>query len=456
MTDNDYTPAIADALPPGYRFDEFEIQDVIHTTPGGIVYRAWDHQLERAVTIREYMPRALTVRGEDKQLILRSKQDQTAFSAGLNVFIQEARHLARFNHPNLVQVLRFWLQNETAYSVTLFYSGITLAELHQQQPETIDDAWIRAVLPMLCSALAALHQGGFIHRDLSLRSIQIQDNGIPLLLNFGVTRQHSDEHSDISKTLLHPGFAPLEQYTDDLENQIGPWTDIYALGAVLYTLVTGTCPPASVTRSILDNCVTLSETQPAGYSPSLLLAIDRALALKPEDRPQSIEAFAALADIPLDGAMTAGAKSTGTMLVPVDEAADTAVLPWWSRVKTPAQIAAGVLVGVIAGALLFGTRQPAAPTASAPAVTPDKTPAAAPVTPAPAGGPIARVYVKMNDADRLLVNGKPQKAVTATSGYAFLQLPAGKYEITLESGTQTHTQSLLVADPGTWLLNPQG
>nr|WP_318381387.1 serine/threonine-protein kinase [uncultured Enterobacter sp.] len=455
MTDNDYTPAIADALPPGYRFDEFEIQDVIQTTPGGIVYRAWDHLLERAVAIREYMPRALTVRDDDMQLTLRSKQDQAAFSAGLNVFIQEARQLAHFNHPNLVQVLRFWRQNETAYTVTLFYSGITLAELQQQQPEVIDEAWIRRMLPMVCGALAALHADGLVHRDLSLKSIQIQDNGIPLLLNFGVTRQQGDEASDISKTLLHPGFAPLEQYTDDLQNQIGPWTDIYALGAVLYTLITGTCPPASVTRSILDNCITLSEKGPSGYSPALLLAIDKALALKPEARPQSIAEFAALAEIPLgEVGELSGAKKPGTMLVPVEEPAASRATALWPRLKIPLSLAAGLVVGVIVGAFLFGATPSTAPGSTASTASPVVT--GTPVVTAPAGGPVARVYIKMNDADQLLVNGKPQKAVAASSGYGFLQLPAGKYDITLQSGSQTHTQSLTVGAPGTWLLNPQG
>lgn len=453
MTTSDYTPAIADALPPGYRFDEFEIQDVLQTTPCEIIYRAWDHQLERAVIIREYMPRAMVVRSDDMHLTLRSQQDHPAYSAGLAAFIQDARRLAKFNYPELVQVLRFWTENDTAYTVTRYYSGITLAELHQQQPDVLDEEWVRRILPMLCGALAALHAEGVIHRDLSPKSIQIQDNGVPLLLTFGVSRPQGDEVRDLNTTMLHAGYAPLEQYSSDLENQIGPWTDIYALGAVLYTLITGVAPPASVTRSIQDNCIRLTENPPAGWSPALLRAVDQALALKPEARPQSIDAFAALAEINTHRSTEIGRlKKTGTMLVPVEEDAATAK-PLWARAKTPLQVAAGVLVGVIVGALLF-RGEPADLPETPPTAT--ATPTATPVTPTPAGGLIARVYIRMSDADRLLVNGKPQKAVAASSGFAFIQLPAGKYDITLQSGSQTHTQSLAIATPGTWLINPQG
>lgn len=461
MTDNDYTPRIPDALPPGYRFDEFEIQEVIDSTNTGIIYRAWDHQLERQVAIREFMPRALTVRSDNMRLVLRSKHDSVAFNAGLNSFIQEARQLAHFNHPNLLQVLRFWTLNETAYTATLFYSGISLAELQQQQPEIVDEAWLRHMLPMLCGALAALHDGGYIHRDLSLKSIQIQDNGIPLLLNFAASRRNTNGISDESKTLLHPGFAPLEQYTEDLESKLGPWTDIYALGAVLYTLITGNVPQASVARSIQDACTPLTASRPEGYSPGLLLAVDRALALKPEDRPQSIAEFAALAEIPLgDNDPLGDGKQTGTMMVAVtQESPEATAVPVWKRYQSPLQIAAGVAVGFVAGAAVF-SGQPARVnerTAPAPqtAAVKSKTAPVADKAAVAADGLIARVYIRMAASDQLEVNGKPQKHVPTSNGYGILQLPAGKYDITLRNQERARNVSLSVVKPGTWLLNPQ-
>jgi serine/threonine protein kinase len=457
MTDNDYTPRIPDALPPGYRFDEFEIQEVIDSTNTGMVYRAWDHQLERPVAIREFMPRALTVRSDNMRLVLRSKQDSTAFNAGLNSFIQEARQLAHFNHPNLLQVLRFWTLNETAYTATLFYSGLTLAELQQQQPEIVDEAWIRRMLPPLCGALAALHDGDYIHRDLSLKSVQIQDSGVPILLNFAASRRNVNGMSDESKTLLHPGFAPLEQYTEDLQNQLGPWTDIYALGAILYTLITGNTPQASVARSIHDTCTPLAELQPAGYSSSLLLAVDRALSLKPESRPQSIAEFAALAEIPL-GDEASGDQQPGTMLVALEEEkTDAPALPLWKRYQSPLQIAAGVIIGLIAGAAIFGrSTTEVAETVSAAPQKPAVENKAAPVAESAAAvGLIARVYVRMEEGDRMFVNGKPQKNIPTSNGYGQLQLPEGKYDIMLRNQDQSRSTSLSVTHPGTWLLNPQ-
>lgn len=452
MKNNDYTPRTPDALPPGHRFDEFEIQDVIDSNNTGIVYRAWDHQLERPVVIREFMPRALTVRSDNLRLVLRSKKDKLAFNAGLNRFVAEARQLAHFNHPNLLQVLRFWTLNETAYTAMLFYSGISLAELHQQQPEIINEAWLRHMLPMLCGALAALHEGGCLHRDLSLKSIQIQDNGTPLLLDFAASRSNPGGISSESKTSLQAGYAPLEQYTVDLEDQLGPWTDIYALGAVLYTLITHTCPPASVTRSIQDGCEPLAERHLEGYPRGLLLAIDCALSLKPEDRPQSITEFAALADIPLgDTGDLTSTKKPGTMLIPIEPVGSSEVFPFWKRYKSLIQIAAGVAIGIVIGALMFGrtTVQEEIPaTKTAMTKTGMETSAANTMT--------SRLYIKMDEAEHLAVNGKMQMDIPTSNGYGSLELPPGKYTLTLSGKNRSRTVTLSVAKPGTWLVNPQG
>ncbi|HEY2453690.1 MAG TPA: serine/threonine-protein kinase [Scandinavium sp.] len=456
MTDNDYTQRPPDALPPGYRFDEFEIQDVIDASNDNIVYRALDHQLERQVAIREFLPRTLMVRSETQRLLPRSKQDQSAFSAGLEGFIHEARQLAHLNHPNVVQILRFWTYNETAYAATPVYSGMTLAELFQQHPERINEAWLRRMLPMICGALAALHDKGFIHCRLSLNSIQIQDNGLPLLLEFGALRQSGGENGEVNKTLLHPGFTPLEQYSDDVDNPSGPWTDIYSLGAILYTLITGSRPPASVTRTIQDNCVPLTESQPDGYSQALLQAIDSTLALRPEDRPQSIAEFTALAGLPLNEASPAPAVSqTGSMLVPVDPQpeAETTAIPWWKKQRSPLQIAAGVVVGLIAGGLLFGRGSSTdAPRTASVTGAVSTEPTAKPMSSSAA---LARVYIRVNEGDQLEVNGKAQKTPTPVNGYASVQFSPGEYTIALRNGEQTRTANIKVDKPGTWLLNPQ-
>jgi hypothetical protein len=278
--------------------------------------------------------------------------------------------------------------------------------------------------------------------------------------------------------MLRPGFAPIEQYTDDNESEQGPWTDIYALGAVLRTLIVGSPPPVSVVRSIQDTCKPLVELMPQGYSIPLLQAIDRALALHMEDRPQSIDEFAALIEMPvagIDDVLTA--KKPGTMLVPVEDEVPASALDW-RRYKIPAMIAAGVLVGVVTGAVLFGggghdvpdqTAQTPAETRPAEAAvqTPETKPQVAQASeqatpsatveqspPPVEASPIALVYIRMLDGETLKVNDEPKALRPATNGYASLKLPAGEFKIELEGSGKARTQTLDIAKPGTWLVNP--
>lgn len=475
MTDHENNRTALNALPVGYRFNEFEIKEVIGGGGFGIVYRAWDHQLERTIAIKEFMPSSLAVRNDDMRLVLRSDRFSKAFVAGLNSFIQEARLLARFNHPNLLHVLRFWVQNDTAYMGTLFCSGTTLSRLREQKPELINEAWIRRMLPMLSGAIKTIHDEGYLHRDISLDNIQIQDNGLPVLLDFGSARRSISNVSDETETMLRPGFAPIEQYTDDNENEQGPWTDIYALGAVLHTLIMGSPPPVSVVRSIADSYRPLAELRPEGYSLSLLQAIDRALALHMEDRPQSIDEFAALIEMPVAGIDDVlSAKKTGTMLMPLEEEAPASA-PDWHRYKIPAMVAVVGLAGVVAGAMLFSgddhdvpalapaEMRPVETASNAADVKPEMAKAseqtalaatAQPATLSVEASPVALVCIRILDSETLKVNGEPKTLRPANNGYASLRLPAGKVRIELQGNGRTRTQTLDITKPGTWLVNP--
>lgn len=493
MSEQDKPRAIHNALPVGYRFNEFEIKEVIGGGGFGIVYRAWDHQLERTIAIKEFMPTSLAVRNDDLTLVLRSERFSKTFHAGLNSFIQEARLLARFNHPNLLHVLRFWVQNDTAYMGTAFYSGTTLSHLHHQRPEMISEAWIRCLLPPLFGAVNTIHQEGYLHRDISLDNIQIQENGVPVLLDFGSARKAIGNLSDETETMLKPGFAPIEQYSDDNESEQGTWTDIYALGAVLHTLIVGAPPPVSVVRSIEDNYQPLVQLKPEGYSLPLLHAIDRALALQPEDRPQTVDQLAALMELSsgdVNEIFEVKVSGPGTMLVPVEEEeAPAAKATGLKRFMVPGLIAAGVLVGIGVGALLAGggndvqpqtastagtVQQPAnapaasqatnvataAPAASqAPAATASTAAPAArhsePAAPPPPPEPVAQIYLKLLPGDDVSLNGNPQALVPSPNGFAMLQLPPGDYRFSISNGGHTRAQSITVDKEGVWLLNPQ-
>jgi len=483
MSEHDNPLNVPNALPVGYRFNEFEIKEVIGGGGFGIVYRAWDHQLERDIAIKEFMPASLAVRSDDLNLVLRSERFSKTFHAGLNSFIQEARLLARFNHPNLLHVLRFWVQNDTAYMGTVFYSGTTLSNLRERNPQLVDEAWIRRLLPPLLGAIKTIHDAGYLHRDISLDNIQIQSSGEPVLLDFGSARKTIGNLSDESETMLRPGYAPIEQYSDNDESEQGAWTDIYALGAVLHTLITGAPPPVSVVRSIEDNYQPLAARRLPGYSQALLTAVDRALALKPEDRPQDIDAFAGLMALPErepEPLLSAKISGPGTMLVPVEEANEAETLsPVKSllrhRFALPGLVAAGVLVGLCVGLLMSGGDEPVAPaetvqnsapaadpavSPSAPsapaataAVTPEK-PREAEAQPAPPPEPVAQVYIKLQQGERVQVNGKPQALVPAANGFAALQLAPGNYTFAISGQGGTREQTLTISEEGVWLLDP--
>ncbi|MCX8959392.1 serine/threonine protein kinase [Erwinia psidii] len=496
MSEQDTPRTIPNALPVGYRFNEFEIKEVIGGGGFGIVYRAWDHQLERTIAIKEFMPTSLAVRSDDLTLVLRSERFSKTFHAGLNSFIQEARLLARFNHPNLLHVLRFWVQNDTAYMGTAFYTGTTLSQLHLTRPEMISEAWIRCLLPPLFGAINTIHQEGYLHRDISLDNIQIQENGVPVLLDFGSARKAIGNLSDETETMLKPGFAPIEQYSDDNESEQGTWTDIYALGAVLHTLIVGSPPPVSVVRSIEDNYQPLAKLRPAGYSLPLLHAIDRALQLQPEDRPQTVDQLAALMELPptdINASHEVNVSGPGTMLVPVEPepAAATASTPPATPAKRflmPGLIAAGVLVGIGVGAMIAGgssdtqaqsastapaettssaSGQPTATRSPPPAETASTNVAASdaataqsnePAKPSapPPPAPIAQVYIRLQPGDRVAMNGSPQALVPAPNGFAMLQLAPGDYRFSISNDGHTRDQNITVDREGVWLLNPQG
>ncbi|TAM50382.1 MAG: serine/threonine protein kinase [Paraburkholderia sp.] len=282
-------------LPSGHRLGEFELDSVLGVGGFGIVYRAFDRTLQRTVAVKEYMPTMLARRAGDYTVGVRASRYAHAFEAGRTAFLNEARLLAQFDHPGLLKVLHFWESHGTAYMVMPFYEGQTLAQRkrrvkHMSEPELLD------LFGPLLGALHTLHRAQCFHRDISLDNILVQPGGQPVLLDFGAARKLIGDLVDETAMILKPGYAPIEQYTDDPAFKQGAWTDLYALGAVAYALITGDLPPAAVVRSIQDQYRPLAGRQWADdgphYSERLLTAIDAALALRIEDRPASVPAFA--------------------------------------------------------------------------------------------------------------------------------------------------------------------
>ena len=217
---------LPNCLPIGTRLGEFEIREVIGEGGFGIVYLAFDHSLQRTVAVKEYMPAALAARASDHTVSVRSKRHAEAFGAGLRSFINEARLLAQFDHPALVKVYRFWEAHGTAYMAMRYYEGRTFKAVCRDNPELVNEAWLKRLLQPVLGALEALYAAQILHRDVSPENIMIQPDGQPVLLDFGAARQIVQDMAQSLTVILKPGFAPVEQYADDESMRQGPWTDI--------------------------------------------------------------------------------------------------------------------------------------------------------------------------------------------------------------------------------------
>jgi len=287
--------AHVDALPPGTRLAEFEVQGLLGVGGFGMVYRAYDHSLHRTVAIKEYMPAALAARQNGVSVSLRSSADQATYQSGLQSFVAEARLLARFDHPSLVKVYRFWEANNTAYMVMPLYSGVTLKQARAQMAAPPPEAWLRTVLWSVLQALQLLHEHDTLHRDVSPDNIFLQDMGPPVLLDLGAARRAISDKSHKHTAILKVNFAPIEQYADVEDLHQGPWTDLYALGAVVYSCLRNDAPLPATVRVIRDSmpsmqsvAATVSAHFGLDYSEPFVRAITHAMAVQPADRPQSV------------------------------------------------------------------------------------------------------------------------------------------------------------------------
>ncbi|WP_367068839.1 serine/threonine-protein kinase [Oryzisolibacter sp. LB2S] len=288
----------AEALPPGTRLKEFEIQALLGVGGFGMVYQAFDHSLQRSVAIKEYMPARLAGRADGQSLWVRSSSDAQSYQAGLASFVDEARLLARFDHPSLVKVFRFWEANHTAYMVMPLYRGMTLKQARARMRTPPSEDWLRQLLWSLMGALRVLHEGQALHRDLSPDNIFLQDHGPPVLLDLGAARHTVGAGSDRHAAVLKVNYAPLEQYGAAGALEQGPWTDLYALGAVVHGCLSGVTPQPATARAEHDRMPSFARLARSvhkrfglEYSPPFVAAMAQCLALDPRDRPQSVAAL---------------------------------------------------------------------------------------------------------------------------------------------------------------------
>jgi serine/threonine protein kinase len=290
------------ALPPGYTLSEYRIESLLGTGGFGLTYLATDTNLNLKVAIKEYLPTDWVERAPDLSVTSKSPEALETFNWGRARFLEESRTLASFHHPNIVRVMRYFLANETAYMVMEFVAGQALHEWIRSRRPLDERSVLGIALPVL-DGLEVVHAGGFLHRDIKPGNIFIRGNASPVLIDFGSARTAA-ANTELT-SIVSPGFAPVEQY--DSRGGQGPWSDIYALGGVLYWMVTGQPPIEAPARAFSDPMVpAVKSADGSRFSQPLLKAIDWALTPSKEGRPKSVaELRAALRGAPLSTLATA-------------------------------------------------------------------------------------------------------------------------------------------------------
>ena len=275
------------SLPSGTVLSDYRLEGVLGHGGFGITYLATDLSLDQRVAIKEYYPREFAVRDSTRTVhATGSSEDRDNFTWGHDRFGEEARTLARFSHLNIIAVRRLFEANGTSYIVMDFCEGEPLdAVIKREAP--LSAAVLERVFGALLDGLEHVHAAGVMHRDIKPANIFLRADGSPVLLDFGAARQALVSHSRSMTSLATAHYAAFEQYST--RGNQGPWTDIYGLSATLYHAATGEKPQDAPDRMLEDKVEALSSRAAGQYPRGLLQAIDAGLAVRPENRPQTVE-----------------------------------------------------------------------------------------------------------------------------------------------------------------------
>lgn len=293
MSDEHIT--LARSLEIGQNIQHFEILEVFPLGGFGVTYRAWDSKLNREVAIKEYFPEELASRKliSGAMQVCSREGREAEFTYRLQQYLDEARVLASFNHPNIIKVYDFFEASGTAYIVMEYAQGLSLKALLARAGVLSQHQCLQVFTPIL-EGLAQVHGAGFLHRDIKPDNIYVRDSGEPVLIDFGAAREHQPrEQSKTMTTMVSLGYAPPEQYSRD-SKWLGPWSDLYSIGASLYHCVNGNAPEESTERQThfnedgFDPLKSASQIGNDSYGSDFLVLVDWLLELRVKKRPQSV------------------------------------------------------------------------------------------------------------------------------------------------------------------------
>lgn len=273
-------------LPAGFKLEEYTIERQLSLGGFSIVYLATDAS-GKSVAIKEYLPNSLALRSEGQISPQISPEHQAAFRYGLKCFFEEGRSLAKLLHPNVVRVINFFRANETVYMVMEYERGRTLQEFVIKHQGHISERFIRGVFTRLLNGLREVHLQKLLHLDLKPSNIYLRTDNTPVLLDFGAARQTLMNDQPMLKPMYTPGFASPEHY-GDARKDLGPWSDIYSIGASMYACLASSPPQAADLRLENDTLVPAMVRWEGQYSDHLLETIDWCMNLNYLYRPQSV------------------------------------------------------------------------------------------------------------------------------------------------------------------------
>lgn len=272
-------------LPIGYILQDYIITQVLSTGGFSFVYLAQDLN-KKTVAIKEYMPTGLALREDGATVLLGTDDDAATFKHGLKCFFEEGLALAKIDHKNIVRVTNFFRENNTVYMVMQYEHGKSLQDYILSQPEPVSEKFVRRVFGELLNGLREVHTQKLLHLDIKPANIYIRNDGSPVLLDFGSARQTLTQVQSKLSPSYTPGFAPPEQYFE--RRQLGPWSDIYSVGASMYSCLVRSAPIAANLRVKQDFLAPAVKVGKGIYTQELLQIIDNSLKLDYMQRPQSV------------------------------------------------------------------------------------------------------------------------------------------------------------------------
>ncbi len=359
------------ALPKGHVIGKYKLERVLGSGGFAITYLAVDTNLDRKVAIKELMPSDLAIRLPDLSVAAKSPAEKESFEWARHRFLDEARNIARFEHPNLVRVFEHFELNQTAYIVMSYVEGDDLNEYLKGVVPAPVETLVKLVDPLL-GALRVMHRSGFLHRDIKPDNIRITPEGVPILIDFGSARHAIGSKTRDLTTILTPRYAPFEQYSE--KGNLGPWTDLYSLACVIHKTLRGKAPPEATERERNDPYVPLyGDIEFAEYPGTFLQAVDAALHPHEGKRPQSAEEWRGMlwleVDLPTGYTRIPSGKnvSVGNLVSEPTTIREAQPIPRTKKLLSPFLVLLAILacITIIGGIWMLATekKEPAKPLA---------------------------------------------------------------------------------------------